>query len=84
MKTELKLNYSCEIGNLIDVFAEYMGKTFNEVEEMAFDEGLYPTTDSVYTTTQFGLDEHRLKQPLRVALFNYMTEAGIRDLYINR
>lgn len=82
MAKTLKIEYSCEIGNLIDVMAEVMGKTTDAVETMASKEYLYPEGTKTFVTTQFGKDDDDADGTLRGALFDFMVEQGIKSLYI--
>ena len=79
---ELRLEYSCEIENLIDVMAEVMGKTYLEVETMAGNEYLYPEGDKVFVTTQFGKDDDEADGTVRGALYDFMVEHNIKSMYI--
>lgn len=79
---KLKLESSCEIDNLIDVFVERLGKPYEEVEKMAAKEGLFPEGKKVFVTTQFGKDEDDEDGTLRGALFDYMVEEKIESMYI--
>ncbi len=80
MKNKLDISYSCEIDNLLDVMAEYIGITYEAVEKMAFKEGVFPEGSKVFVTTQFGNDNP--PGSLRYDLLRFMNEQGIVSMDI--
>jgi hypothetical protein len=77
---KLKLEYSVEIDNLIDVMAEKMGLSYNEVEKMSFKEGIFPEGKKTFLTTQFGPDQH--ERQLRNAIYELMVNHNIQSMYV--
>lgn len=54
VKTKLKIDTSVEIDNLMDILCERLGISWEECEERAMKEGLYPEGTKTYLTSSFG------------------------------
>ena len=50
----LKLEHSCEIGDLIHEVVKISGKSHNEVRDAMFEAGIYPESNKTYLTDKFG------------------------------
>ena len=76
---ELSIQSSCEIGDLIQVVAERLSKTYDEVESKAFDERAYPEgrKSCIGSSTMTSEDEWFTIEVKKIAV-----ELNISSLYI--
>lgn len=77
----LRVENSCEVGDLINEIAEKTGKTTEEVFKAFFKCGIYPEGGKTYLTDQFGgydTDEEWLDNALEVVL----TECSAKSIYV--
>jgi len=79
----LKIENSCEIGDLIDEVRLVSGKSWDEVETAMFKVGKYPESTKIYITTQFGpIVKKEGYEWLNDALIIILDEVKVSDLYI--
>ena len=76
----LKIENSCEIDDLISEVVNKTGKGYSQIEELFLATYLYPESNKIYLTTQFGpiVDDEWLNS----VLLEIFKEANITEVYV--
>lgn len=85
MSLKLSIKSSCEIDDLIDSLMFASQKSYEEIETILLEEGIYPESKKTYITNQFGSILSSVNESnkwLEDALSVILNENKINGLYV--